>query len=221
MPRIALLTTLCAALLVIPGAAGARGGGGGGGGGGTATTGGVLSSVSVTPSTITGGSSATGKATFTAGTTDGAVLNISSSNPAVAQVPSQVVVPRGVSSGTFAVSTSTVTATTTVTITVLAQGVTKSTTITVSPGTAAAADTVGIKSAKCSIQNNGCILQVEATSTNFNAILTVYTTDGIQLFQLSNNGSGKYSGSKAMLQPPAKIIVKSNFGGSATSTVGT
>jgi hypothetical protein len=212
MPRIALLAMLCCSL-ALPAAAAARGGGGGGGG--TATTGGTLSSVSVTPSTIAGGSSATGKATFTAGTTDGAVLNISSSNPAVAQVPAQVVVPRGVASGTFSVTTSTVTTSTPVTITVLTQGVTRSTTITVSPGAAPAADTVGIKKAECKPIGPGGLVAVEATSTNPNAILGVYGSSGVLLFTLSNNGGGRYSGSKGFIDCPHSVTVRSNFGGVA------
>ena len=40
------------------------------------------------------------------------------------------------------------------------------------------------------------LLEVQATSTNFNAILTLYSETGAALFQVNNNGGGKYSGSK-------------------------
>lgn len=53
-----------------------------------------LAAVSVTPSTLTGGSSSTGTVTFT-GATDGAVVDLASGNPAVLQVPEGAVVNGG------------------------------------------------------------------------------------------------------------------------------
>jgi hypothetical protein len=67
-----------------------------------------LSSVSVTPSSLTGGSPATGTVAFN-GVTNGATVQLSSSNPAVVQVPAETVV----NGGAFAVTTSAVSTSTT------------------------------------------------------------------------------------------------------------
>lgn len=181
----------------------------------------TLSSVSVTPTSTTGGSGVTGTVQFTGAMNDGAGVQMSSSNPAVASVPSEVVVNAGASSSTFAVTTSSVTVQTPVTITATWFGIKRSTTLTVNPGAPAGADTVRIQKARCQPKPPACLLEVAATSTNFNAILTVYSESGAALFQLNNNGGGKYSGSKGFITRPNRIEVRSNFGGSAFATVTT
>jgi hypothetical protein len=173
-----------------------------------------LSSVSSVPSRLTGGSSATGTVTFT-GPTDGAIVNLASSNPAVLQVPASTVVNGRASSGAFAVSTSAVTANTTVTITATWFGVTRTTTVTVIPGAPAAADRVAIKKATW---KKG-LLTIEATSTNPNAILSVFGRSGNFMFTLTNNGGGKFSDQRGFIFSPEVITVRSNFGGSATATL--
>jgi len=179
-------------------------------------SGNTLSSVSVTPSTITGGASGTGKVTFTGTMPDGANVQLSSSNPAVASVPSETTVAANTSSSSFNVATNAVSANTQVTITAKWFSVTKTTTITVAPGAAPTADRVAIQKARCQAQTNGCLLQIEATSTNPNAILTVFNADsGNALFTMTNNGGGRYSLSRPTISPPARITVKSNFGGVA------
>ena len=181
----------------------------------------TLSSVSVSPTSTTGGSGVTGTVTFSGPMNDGAGVQLSSSDPAVASVPSEVVVSKGASSSTFAVTTSSVTVQTSVTITATWFGSKRSTTLTVNPGAPATADTVRIQRARCQPRPPGCLLEVEATSTNSNAILTVYSESGAALFQLNNNGGGKYSGSKGFITRPNRIEVRSNFGGSAFATVTT
>jgi hypothetical protein len=181
----------------------------------------TLSSVSVTPTSTTGGSGVTGTVSFTGPTTDGTGVQLSSSDPAVASVPPEVVVVRGAASSTFAVATQSVTVQTSVTITATWFGIKRSTTLTLNPGTSAGADTVRIQRARCKPQPPACLLEVEATSTNFNAILTVYSETGAALFQLNNEGGGKYRGSKGFITRPNRIEVRSNFGGSAFATVTT
>jgi hypothetical protein len=170
--------------------------------------------VSSVPSRLTGGSAATGTVTFT-GPTDGAIVNLASSNPAVLQVPASTVVNSRASSGAFAVSTSPVTANTTVTITATWFGVTRTTTVTVIPGAPAAADRVAIKKATW---KKG-LLTIEATSTNPNAILSVFGRSGNFMFTLTNNGGGKFSDQRGFIFSPEVITVRSNFGGSATATL--
>jgi hypothetical protein len=187
----------------------------------TPPAGGSLKSVTLNPTSVTAGSNSTGTFSFTTPMRDGAVVFLTSSNPAVAQVPTEGGVSANTSSGTFNVSTSAVTTQTTVTITATWFGMTKSTTLTVKPGAPPAADKVAIKSARCQAKVNGCLLQIEATSSNPNAILSVYNGDGGGfLFTMTNNGGGKYSITQPTISPPARIIVKSNFGGSANATVG-
>jgi hypothetical protein len=181
----------------------------------------TLSAVSVTPTSTTGGSGVTGTVSFTGPMNDATGVQLTSSNPAVASVPSEVVVIRGAASSTFAVTTQSVTAQTSVTITATWFGITRSTTLTLNPGAPTGVDTVRILKARCKPQPPGCLLEVEATSTNFNAVLTVYSESGAALFQLNNEGGGKYRGSKGFITRPNRIEVRSNFGGSAFATVTT
>jgi len=175
----------------------------------------TLSSVSVTPTSVVGGGSATGTVSFT-GVTDGALVDLASSNPAVVQVPPDRTVNGGQSSAAFPVTTSAVTATTTVTITARWFAVTKTTTITVTAGTAPAADKVTITKARW----KSGLLIVEATSTNFTAILSVYIGGGFA-YELTNRGGGKYSDQRGWVTRPDSLTVKSSFGGSATARVTT
>jgi hypothetical protein len=173
-----------------------------------------LSAVSVNPSRLTGGSPTTGTITFS-GVTDGAIIQLSSSNTAVVQVPPEALVNGGAASGAFAVTTSPVLATTTATITAKWFDVTRSTTITVTPGAAAPADRVTITKARWKAR----LLTIQATSTNPKAILSVFSQSGGFMFELTNNGGGRYSDQRGFIFSPEVITVRSNLGGSATATV--
>ncbi len=101
-----------------------------GGGGGTPS----LSSLTLNPSTVVGGQSSTGTVTLTAPAQSGGfTVQLSSSNPSVASVPSSVTVPQGQTSANFTVSTTQVSSQTQVTITASAGGVTRQATLTVNP----------------------------------------------------------------------------------------
>jgi hypothetical protein len=171
-----------------------------------------LSRVSVQPSSLTGGSPATGTITFT-GATDGAIVQLSSSDATVVQVPSEALVNGGASSGTFAVTTSAVTATRTATITARWFGVTRTATVTVTRGAPAPADRVAITKARW----KAGLLTIEATSTNPNAILSVFSQSGSFMFTLTNQGGGKYFDQRGFVFSPEVITVRSNLGGSATA----
>ena len=94
----------------------------------------TLSSVSVSPSTVTGGNGSTGTVRLTSGApAGGAIVSLSSSNTAAAQVPASVTVPQGSTSATFPVTTSPVGASTAVTITAVWKTDTRTTTLTVNP----------------------------------------------------------------------------------------
>jgi hypothetical protein len=174
----------------------------------------TLQSVSFVPTSIVAGQNATGTVRFTGPMTQGANVQLTSSNPAVAQVPQETTVSANQSTSTFNLSTSsTVTSPTTVTITANWLGIKKTTTITVSPGNAPAADVVRITKATW---KRG-LLTIEATSTNPNAILSVYSRAGNFMFNLTNKGGGRYFDQRGFVDNPIQISVRSNFGGSATA----
>lgn len=89
------------------------------GGGGTPPTA-TLASVAVNPSSIPGGSSATGTVTLSAPAPAGGMTVSLSENSSAASVPPSVTVAGGATSATFNITTTSVTATTSVTITATA-----------------------------------------------------------------------------------------------------
>jgi len=93
-----------------------------------------LSAVSVSPSSVVGGSTSTGTITLTSGAPSGGTLvSLSSANPSIAAVPASVTVAAGASTATFSVNTSAVTTNTSVGITAAYGGVSRTTTLTVTP----------------------------------------------------------------------------------------
>jgi hypothetical protein len=178
-------------------------------------TGPALSSVSFVPTSIVGGQNATGTVRFTASMAQGAVVQLTSSNPAIARVPQETVVSANASTSTFNLATSTVTTATNVTITARWFDVAKTATITVKPGAPPAADVVRITQGTW---KKG-LLTIEATSTNPNAILSVYSAQGNFMFDLTNKGGGRYADQRGFIFNPVQISVRSNFGGSASATL--
>ena len=97
----------------------------------------ALTSVTVSPSSVSGGQSATGTVTLTgAAPSSGAVVSLTSANPA-ASVPSSVTIPGSAWSTNFTVSTSPVGSTTAGNLTATHLGVSKSVTLTVTAATPA------------------------------------------------------------------------------------
>jgi len=94
----------------------------------------TLSTLSLNPTTVTGGDSSTGTVTLSGpAPSGGAQVALSSSDPSVATVPSSVTVAAGATSATFTVSTNAVSASTTVAISAIYAGVTKTASLTVNP----------------------------------------------------------------------------------------
>jgi len=91
----------------------------------------TLTNLAVSPSTVSGGSSAQGAVILAAAATTATSVALSSSNSGVAAVPASVTVPAGSQSAVFAISTSSVTASTPVTIAATLNAVTKTATLTV------------------------------------------------------------------------------------------
>lgn len=93
----------------------------------------ALSSVSLNPTSVRGGSSSTGTVTLNGpAPASGSVVALSSSNPSLAKVPSNVTVPSGGTTATFTVTTVRVSSTRTVTISGN-RGVTRTASLTLTP----------------------------------------------------------------------------------------
>lgn len=93
-----------------------------------------LSSLSLNPVSVTGGSSSTGTVTLSGpAPAGGAQITLSSSNTNAARVPSSVTVAAGATRTTFTVSTSAVAASTAITILATYSGATTSASLTVTP----------------------------------------------------------------------------------------
>jgi hypothetical protein len=174
-----------------------------------------VASLSLNPTTVTGGNSSTGTVTLTAIAQAATTVTLASNN-AAATVPASVVVPAGSSSRTFSISTTQVQATTSAVITASLNGTSRSATLTINP--AAAVDTVSITRAEYAIGNRR--LRVEATSTRSNATLQAFVTSSNQLIgTLSNDAGGRYRGEFSWPVNPQNITVRSNLGGQATRAV--
>jgi len=97
---------------------------------------GSLSTVSVNPVSVNGGTSATGTVTLGSPAPAGGVVVTLTSSSAAAVVPASVTVAAGARTATFAISTTSVVASTAAVITGSSLGVSKSTTLTVNPAVA-------------------------------------------------------------------------------------
>ncbi len=93
-----------------------------------------LSSVSLAPTSVTGGSSYAGTVTLTgAAPAGGVVVSLTSSNPGVASAPAPVTVAAGTTSAGFTATTNSVSASTSVTVTATSGLVIRTATLTVNP----------------------------------------------------------------------------------------
>ena len=130
------------------------GGGGVPGQCGTAPATGV-SALSLTPSTVTGGSGSTGTVTLGGAAPPGGLAAFLASSSPVATVPSSIVVPAGQLSATFPVTTSVVSASTALTISASGSG-TATAVLTVNPGTTCTPTTCAAQGKSCGTIADGC-----------------------------------------------------------------
>src|SRR5262249_46792674 len=177
----------------------------------------TISSLTLSPTSVAGGTPSQGTVTLSAAAPmGGASVSLLSSNTTAATVPPSVTVPARSSGATFAVTTKPVTASTSVTISATFGGLTKTATLTVSPATPV--DTVAVTLAEYKVADQ--ILNVEATSTSASATLQGFVTStGARIGTLSNAGGGTYQGQFSWPVNPQSITVRSNLGGSATTAV--
>ncbi|HEY4133410.1 MAG TPA: hypothetical protein VGM50_22515 [Gemmatimonadaceae bacterium] len=183
-----------------------------------------IASVTLVPSRIGGGGPLTGIVTLRSVATQGAVVTVTSSNPGVVQVPSEVVINANTSSAAFPVTTSRVGANVTVTITASGSGSAQgsaSGTLVVTTDPPPPPDVVTVQSAVFQfVGGRGGNLIVKARSSSANAILTMFPDGSTQSNRvLANKGGGNYEGVFPTEIVPATVTVRSNLGGSATRAV--
>lgn len=178
----------------------------------------TLSSLTLNPSSVTGGNSSQGTVTLSGpAPSGGTAVALSSGNTGVARVPASVTVAAGVTSASFTVTTSAVTASTAVTLSASSGGVTRTATLNVNPSQSA--DTVSVQLAQ--YDSGKRELRIEATSSNAGAVLRCYVTSTGALIGTLTNSGGRYRGEFAWPSNPQSITVRSSLGGSATRAVTT
>jgi hypothetical protein len=180
---------------------------------------GQLATVTVSPSTVNGGATAQGAVSLDAGApAGGVVVQLSSSNPNVANVPATATIPAGSVESTFDITTNQVAARTPATLNATSGGVTRSVGLTVTPQATPAPDSIAITRAEYDSGNRR--LRVEATSSTANATLQVFVTSNNQLIgTLSNQGGGRFRAEFTWPVNPQSITVRSSSGASASVVV--
>ena len=176
----------------------------------------TLTSLTVNPSSVTGGGSAQGVVTLSgAAPAGGAVVMLSSSNTSAATVPASATVPANATGVSFTVTTKPVSAATAVTVSASYGGLTRTAPLTVNP--AQTADTVAIQRAEYTASKRQ--LRVNASGTSPTATLKAYVTATGALIGTLDNRGGKYSGQFSWPTNPQNITVRSSLGGSASAPV--
>ena len=175
----------------------------------------TVQSVSVSPSPIVGGTTATGTVRLSAAPAAPAVVSLWTDEGFRVWTDPSVTVAAGATSATFPVYTRTTTATFQAHVTAAFNETLQSTLITVVP----TAETDLIEILRADQQSAGGELRVEATSTKASAVLSAYDANsGSLLGTLSNKGGGRFEGRFRPGFFVVAVIVRSNFGGCAQRT---
>jgi hypothetical protein len=210
--RIHIALAVAAAVAVLAPAAAVGDGGSGGGGGTTATA--TAITVSIAPSTIVGGSVATGTVRLSAAPAAPVVVTLANDafNPDLVQTPPSVTISPPASSASFPITTFGTTRTWLFHVNAGAPNM--------SSGSApfylvptAQTDIISITRAELSPDGK---LRVELTSTSATAVETpTFAFNGVfTLAPLHNDGGGRYSGNYVLPgQQDGTVTIHSNLGG--------
>lgn len=176
----------------------------------------TLYSLTLNDTSLPSGAPLAGTVSLTApAPTGGAMVTLSSSNPAVATVPDSVTVPVGAWSASFTGSTAACIPAV-VTISGTYEGVIRSAALTITSPTTT--DTVAIQRADYFERRQD--LRVAATSTSSTTTLQVFVTStGDPIGTLTKGGDGTYRGQFIWPVNPQNITIRSSVCGSAMSAV--
>ena len=148
----------------------------------------AISTVSLNPTSVTGGAGSTGTVTLSTVAPAGGAVVALGSNSAAAAVPSSVTVAAGQTTATFSVTTTSVTTTTTVTITGTSGSSSANATLTVNPG---AIDPVLAFRRPITVTNTGSALtnyQVKISLTSSNMTFSHAKSDGSDVRLRTSDG---------------------------------
>jgi hypothetical protein len=173
----------------------------------------VLSSLTLDPPSVTGGSASAGTVALDRAAPAGGTTVALATSSATATVPASVTVPAGATSASFQVSTTHVSAPTTATISATHDGVTKTAELTVT------GDTVTI--ARADYATSKRQLRVEAATTDPAATLRVYVASTNELIGTLSKSGDRHRGQFSRPSNPQRITVRSSGGGKATREVAT
>jgi hypothetical protein len=180
---------------------------------------GQLFALTLSPTTVTGGSATQGSVSLAAGApAGGVVVSLKSSNPSLAGVPSSVAIPAGAVEATFPVATASVGSASAVTLNALAGNVQRSARLTLNPPAAAASDSVTVTRVEYVVSKRQ--LHIEATSTNASATMSAFVTStGATIGRLTNVGGGNYRADFSYPTNPGNVTVTGSGGGSGSRAV--
>jgi hypothetical protein len=171
-----------------------------------------IASLSLNPTSVPGGTPASGTVTLTSAAPAGGTAVILSSSTSVVAVPLTVTVPAGATSATFAIPTGPVATSTTARIDATYAG-TLTASLTVTSAAPTATDTVSVTRAEYDSAKRQ--LRVNAANSAGGATLRAYVTGTDTLLGTLAGGTGQFSVATA----PRSITLRSSLGGSATRTV--
>ena len=183
---------------------------------------GAVTSLTLNPTSIAGGSTSQGTVTVsTPAPAGGTVVALSSHDTNAATVPASVTVPAGSTSATFTVTAKPAGPNGSfAVISASAGGSTKTATLNIFAGGGGGGGTDSVSVTRAEYDGGKRELRVEATSTSSTATLKVYVSSTNELIgTLANNGGGKYSGQFTWSVNPQNVTVKSSLGGSGSRAV--
>ena len=132
-----------------------------------------LSSVSVSPSSISSGQSATGTVSLSGAAASAAVISLSSSKSTVASVPSSVTIAKGSTSATFTMTAGTVSTSTSAIVTASYSGVSATATLTVNPAATISSSIAYVQGAYATPQSPQTSVSVTLASAQTSGDLNV------------------------------------------------